>query len=267
MALIQCEFFSEVLGISSSMNVILPQNVTKQIGVSERVKHNDPPVLYLLHGYSDNHTAWTRRTSVERYAAEAGLAVIMPAVNLSYYTDMQHGNKYWTFISEELPMIAHKFFKLSTKRNETFVAGLSMGGYGAFKLALSKPENYAVAGSFSGALDVYSLCKAADTDDKIRSLYNIFIDPESILNTQSDLYCLAHKLRTRKTLWKKKIPKLYQCCGTNDFLYKDNIRFRDCLRGNDYDFIYEEEKGEDHNWGYWDKSIKRFIDYITKFSS
>lgn len=263
MALIECEFFSEALGLSSSMNVILPQNVSKQIGINETIKNSDPPVLYLLHGYSDNHTAWLRRTSVERYAAEAGLAVIMPAVNLSYYADMGYGGKYWTFISEELPAIVHSFFKLSRKRNETFVAGLSMGGYGAFKLAMSKPENYAAAGSFSGALDVYSICKTADTEEEMKSLYNAFIDPETILGTNSDLYYLVHKLTKRK-IWKRKPPKLYQCCGTSDFLYEDNIRFRDYLRENDYDFLYEETEGEDHNWGYWDKSIKRFIEYISE---
>ncbi|HJO93477.1 MAG TPA: alpha/beta hydrolase family protein, partial [Victivallales bacterium] len=236
MALIQCEFFSEVLGLSSSMNVILPQNVNIPFGINAKKIHNVPPVLYLFHGYSDNHSVWMRRTSIERYAVEAGIAVVMPAVNLSFYTDMIHGNKYWTFISEELPKIVHSFFKLSTKRSETFVAGLSMGGYGAFKLALSKPENYAAAGSFSGALDVYSLCKAADVSEKIKSLYNIFDDPEIILNTQRDLYWLVRKLNEKK-LWKRKFPKLFQCCGTEDFLYKDNIRFRDYLReNNNFDF-------------------------------
>ena len=125
MALIQCDFFSESLGFSTSMNVILPQPAR------ERYR-----VLYLLHGMSDDHTIWCRRTSIERYVDPLGLAVVMPAVHRGYYTDMAAGYRYWTFISEELPALARSFFPLSHKREDTFVAGLSMGGYGAFKLAL-----------------------------------------------------------------------------------------------------------------------------------
>ena len=124
MALIQCDFFSESLGFSTTMNVILPQPAR------ERYR-----VLYLLHGMSDDHTIWCRRTSIERYVDPLGLAVVMPAVHRGYYTDMAAGYRYWTFISEELPALARSFFPLSHKREDTFVAGLSMGGALALRLA------------------------------------------------------------------------------------------------------------------------------------
>ncbi len=142
MALIQCDFFSETLQLSTSMNVILPQPA--------RARY---PVLYLLHGLSDDHTTWLRRTSIERYVDPLGLAVVMPAVHRSFYSDMAHGNRYWTFVSRELPALARGFFPISSSRADTFVAGLSMGGYGAFKLALSFPQRFAAAASLSGALD------------------------------------------------------------------------------------------------------------------
>jgi S-formylglutathione hydrolase FrmB len=110
-----------------------------------------PKVLYLLHGYSDDHSIWMRRTSVERYAAEHHLAVIMPAVNHSFYTNEVQGERYWDYISEELPRAMHRFFRLSDKPEDTFVAGLSMGGYGAMKLALTHPERFGAAASFCGA--------------------------------------------------------------------------------------------------------------------
>jgi S-formylglutathione hydrolase FrmB len=137
MALIHCNFFSEVLKLSTSMYVILPQRTQNQIGMQGTVKKDKHPTLYLLHGLSDDHTIWLRRTSIERYVANLGLAVVMPEVHRSFYTDMVNGYNYWTFISEELPEIARSFFPLSDKREDNFVAGLSMGGYGAFKLALS----------------------------------------------------------------------------------------------------------------------------------
>src|SRR5665647_1599457 len=130
MAFIQCDFYSEALGLSTSMSVILPQQTKTQIGMKGNVFTIKHPTLYLLHGLSDDHTIWMRRTSIERYASELGIAVVMPAVHRSFYTDMANGLNFWTFISEELPSIARSFFPLSEKREDNFVAGLSMGGYG-----------------------------------------------------------------------------------------------------------------------------------------
>ena len=133
MALIQCVFFSDVLGMSHSMNVILPQKAKGIVGMKSRASEGKHPTILLLHGLTDDHTVWCRRTSIERYVSDMGLAVIMPAVHRSFYTDIQNAGQYWTFISEELPVIARRFFPLSARRENNFVAGLSMGGYGAFK--------------------------------------------------------------------------------------------------------------------------------------
>ena len=101
MAAVTCDFFSEVLEVGTSVSVVLPQATQAQIGVSAVPRAGgDLPVLYLLHGLSDDHTAWTRYTSIERYAAAAGLAVVMPAVGRSFYADERHGHRYWEFVSE-----------------------------------------------------------------------------------------------------------------------------------------------------------------------
>ena len=139
MALIHCDFFSEVLHLSTSVVVILPQPAPSQNGTTGCGGSHKHPTLYLLHGLSDDHTIWQRRTSIERYVSLLDLAVVMPAVHRSFYTDMAHGYRYWTFISEELPALARSFFPLSDAREDNFVAGLSMGGYGAFKLGLTHP--------------------------------------------------------------------------------------------------------------------------------
>ncbi|HUZ18351.1 MAG TPA: alpha/beta hydrolase-fold protein, partial [Spirochaetia bacterium] len=154
MALLECNFYSESLSLSTSMTVILPQNTTSQIGMKNVAAGSRHKTLYLLHGLSDDHTIWARRTSIERYVAPLGLAVIMPAVGRSFYTDMKHGGAYETFVADELPAIAGEFFPLSAKREDTYIAGLSMGGYGAFKLALNHPERYCAAASLSGVLDL-----------------------------------------------------------------------------------------------------------------
>jgi S-formylglutathione hydrolase FrmB len=160
MAHLRCDFFSDALGLSTSMTVILPQPTKNQIGMAGKASEEPPPVLYLLHGLSDDDTIWLRRTSIERYVAELGWAVVMPQVHRSFYSDEVYGGRFWTFVSEELPEIVSRFFRVSTARADTFVAGLSMGGYGAMKLALRQPDRFAAAASLSGVLDLKAMVAA-----------------------------------------------------------------------------------------------------------
>lgn len=252
MALIHCDFFSEVLGISTSMYVILPQATDTQIGLQGKTRKGKHPVLYLLHGLSDDHTIWLRRTSIERYVAPLGVAVVMPAVNRSFYTDMAYGYRYWTFISEELPMLARSFFPLSAEREDNFVAGLSMGGYGAFKLGLRCPDKFCAAASLSGCFDLSNLDEHFHEE-----LQNIFGDSKKMKGSENDLFYLAEKIAGSQGLK----PKLYQCCGTEDSLNAENLRFFDFCKKLHLDLTYEEEPG-DHEWGYWDKKIQRVLEWL-----
>lgn len=129
MALLTCDFFSETLQLGTSMTVVLPQATEEQTGVeSVGATVAGYPVLYLLHGLSDDHTAWVRYTSIERYAAARGLAVVMPAVARSFYADEVHGLPYWQFVSRELPEVVGGFFRVSRRREDTFVAGSPSAG-------------------------------------------------------------------------------------------------------------------------------------------
>src|SRR5678815_1741952 len=125
MALLDVHCFSESLAQSVSFYVLLPDGSVRR----------PYPTLYLLHGLSDDHTIWLRRTSIERYSAARNLAVVMPAGARSFYQDMASGPRYWTFLSEELPALCRQWFPLSDDREDNFAAGLSMGGYGALRLA------------------------------------------------------------------------------------------------------------------------------------
>lgn len=256
MAFITCDFFSEALGISTSMNVILPQNTYSQIGMGGSSKKERYPVLYLLHGLSDDHTIWQRRTAIERYVSELGLAVVMPNGYRGFYTDMKHGYKYFTFMTEEFPEIVRQFFPISEKREDTFAAGLSMGGYGAFKLALGCPDKFAAAASLSGALDMAERVTHESIEDK-SELYNIFGDLDKIAGSENDLFYLAEKLKNSDA----PKPKLFQCCGTEDFLYEDNQNFRNLIKDFNFDYTYEEGPGT-HEWGYWDANIQRVLKWL-----
>ena len=253
MALLHCDFFSEVLGLATSMIVTLPERPLATINSGFNKQY---PTLYLLHGLSDDHTIWQRRTSIERYAEEKGIAVVMPAVHRSYYADMVNGLRYWTFISEELPTKAQHMFPLSTKRNENFVAGLSMGGYGAFKLALRHPERFAAAASLSGALDVGTLVDVKEPEWEAE-MRNAFGELDQIAGSDNDLFHLAAKAAQSE----QPQPKLYQWCGTEDFLYEANVKFRDFVQTLAFDYTYSEGPG-DHSWGHWDDQIQKVLAWL-----
>ena len=101
MAFIQLHIYSEALGMQTTVNMLLPQkNTMGEIGVNGAVNHENYKSLYLLHGLSDDQTIWMRRTSIERYANEYGICVIMPFGGRSFYFDQQNGEKYYTYIPE-----------------------------------------------------------------------------------------------------------------------------------------------------------------------
>lgn len=258
MAFIQCDFFSDVLGLSCSMNVVLPQKTKRQIGMEGKARQEKCPVLYLLHGMSDDHTIWMRRTSIERYVAPLGIAVVMPAVNKSFYLDMANGDKYGEFVSQELPELVQSFFPVSDKREDTYVAGLSMGGYGAFLLALANPDKFCAAASLSGALNIAGIAERNDVERK--SFYERVFGPiDKIPGSDMDIISLSAKLAESG----KQLPRLFQCCGTEDFLYQDNLRFKAHIEKLPFEFTYVEGPGT-HEWGYWDEHIQQVLKWMLK---
>lgn len=253
MALFHVNFFSNVLGLSVAMDVILPQPAPGTQRGEQQL-----PVLWLLHGLSDDHTIWQRRTSIERYVEPLNLAVVMPAVDRSFYTDMAQGNRYWSYISEELPALARSFFPLSARREDNFVAGLSMGGYGAFKLALHHPTRYAAAASLSGALGNFAENTAANEDPLwVAELGRVFGDLSKFEGSPNDIYTLATRTARLRTI----PPRLFQCCGTEDFLYADNLRFKAHAAALGLPLTYEDGPG-DHVWAYWDTMIQRVLAWL-----
>ena len=256
MALIHVDFFSEVLGMSSQLDVILPQKTQSEIGISSADKKEKYPVLYLLHGMTDNQTTWQRNTSIERYAAEKGIAVVMPNCHLGWYTDMKCGFRYYTYIAKEVPDVCRRFFPcISEKREENFVAGNSMGGYGAIKLALSAPERFGAAASLAGGLDV-ATCAKRNGDAFYPTLWeDIFGEQEKIRGSENDLFALAERIELERR------PRLYMWCGTEDFLYDQNLAMRDHLQKLSYDLTYKESYG-DHSWKYWDAQIRDILDWM-----
>ncbi|SDS88715.1 S-formylglutathione hydrolase FrmB [Paraoerskovia marina] len=255
MAHMRCDFFSDVLEMGTSVSVILPQAPREQIGGPAPVHTTAeaPPVLYLLHGLSDDDTAWTRNTSIERYAAEHQVAVVMPRVERSFYHDEAHGQRFWTYLTEELPAVVASFFRVSQAREDTFVAGLSMGGYGALRWALSEPERFAAAASFSGVLDVAE----PGLPEARADLYATVFGSQPTAGTDSDL---LHLLRTRVAAGTD-LPALRVTCGTEDALFSGNERFLAEARHLGVDVAVDLGPG-DHEWGYWDAQVRAALAWL-----
>lgn len=247
MAHLVVDYYADALGVQTRMHVLLPQ----------RLAAGKAKTLYLLHGMSDDEGTWMRRTSIERYAEEKGLAVVMPDGGLGWYTDMYRGLAWFKFISKELPALCRRFFPiLSDKREDTYIGGNSMGGYGALKCALRAPQTFSRVISLSGALDAADTAVNNTVPATRRYWEDVFGPAEDVSGSENDLFAAATAL-TDPALR----PRIYMWCGTEDFLYAQNIRMRDHLRALGYDLTYEESPG-DHQWQYWDKKIADALDWL-----
>ncbi len=251
MAFCELHIYSENLGMQTTVNVILPQRKRKgEIGVASNAAPEQYKCLYLLHGLSDDQTIWMRRTSIERYAAQYGICVVMPFAARSYYTDMHYGEKYYSFIAKELPAAIQEFFNVSPKREDNFVAGLSMGGYGALKIGLRECDRFCAAAGLSAASDIVA------RREKRPELMKALFGEEMIVPEEDDLFKLAEKQATNPLK-----PRIYMGVGTEDSLYEENQRLKATLEALPYDFTYRESAGA-HTWAFWDEYIQYVLTWL-----
>lgn len=247
MAFIRADIFSDALGMATTVNVVIPEGKPSC----------EWPVVTLLHGLSDNCSMWERRTSVERYAENVGCAVVMPEVQRSFYTDMKFGIKYFTYITEDLPRLMHMLFNLSTDREKNYIAGLSMGGFGALKCGLTYPDRYAGIAAFSAVCDMQGSIdrRVVGGEPELEEMKAIF-GLELKAGEENDLFSLAEK-----TAAGPKRPRIFQSCGTSDFLYQQNQKMKALLETLPLDYHYVEWE-DGHCWPFWDISIQLAFDFF-----
>lgn len=234
-----CElrYFSNVLGMQTAANVILPS-----------LEQPKPyAVMFLLHGLSDDHTMWSRRTSIERYVENLPLMVVMPNGGRGFYTDADQGFAYGKAIGEELPQVVRNYFPVTD--HGWAITGLSMGGYGAFRLALRYSDLFRSAVSHSGALHFGHYPNEGD-DDWSREMSRI-VGPQPA-GSDHDLFHLAASCAN--------LPALRFDCGVDDFLIDSNREYHRYLEAQAIAHEYEEFPG-DHNWAYWDEHVQQAIQF------
>ncbi len=235
MAFGEFHYFSSALGKSTACNVIFP----------EEKAHSGPyPTLYLLHGLSDDHSNWQRRTSIERYVQTLPLIVVMPDGGRGWYSNAHEGADYESAIMDDCIGFVERTFRADARREARCIGGLSMGGYGAIKLGLQHPDKFVSAHGHSGAYG-FGHAQWRMEEPEFRRI----IGPQSD-GGPLDLWNIAEGAKTSGTL-----PSLHIDCGTSDFLIEQNRDFHAHLDELGIAHEYEEFAGA-HDWAYWDKHIQ-----------
>ena len=247
MSIFQGSIRSDSLRMTTKLNIIFPDHSNDVDPVIE----GEPKVLYLLHGLSSNADEWIRFSKIEYYAKKYNFIVIMPEVHRSFYCNTKTGINYFDYVAYELPKIVSKWFNINSSKENTFIAGESMGGYGAVKIGLSCPDNFNAIASLSGVLD-YQEFKKMIKDGQWPDMSYKEIE---ILDDEDTPIDLAKKVL------KDVRPRLIQMCGTEDFLLEENRTFDKTLNDLGYNHLYIEAKG-DHEWPYWDKAIQYAFMYF-----
>lgn len=258
MALLHIDFTARSVGVNLPLNLILPDDCDRGgAPLAER------KVLYLLHGLSDDASAWQRYTNIEILARDLGLVVVMPSFGRSFYADMANGQAYFTYLTEELPAWLAATFHLSNAREHTLIAGNSMGGYGAFKAAFLRPELYAAACSLSGVLALNALMAPPDKTENqvLMHEFDLLFGGLQTLPGSSlhDPIAWLQNAAAAST----HLPRLVAICGREDDLLPLNRYFAQTAQSLAIPLEYVETEGR-HDWHFWQPHIATFLHAILK---
>lgn len=256
MSVLDVNYMSKALNQKVTFKVVLPIDATAAMSLTCQTQEKPLKTLYLLHGLTGNCTDWLMYTNVEKLAEAANLAVVMPSGTNSFYIDLPlMDQNYGEFIGRELVEITRRMFPLSRKREDTFIAGLSMGGYGAIRNGLKYCDTFGYAAGLSSALHYFELDLESDRRAAKFGEDSLFGPLETaVMSDKNPRVCYQNAKKAGL------VPKLLLSCGTEDGLLPYNRSFRDYLIAQGEDFVYEEKPG-DHTWEYWNDGIERIINH------
>lgn len=249
MALLEASFFSNSLQRIVTIKALIPIE-NKHLGAGDA--RPAFPTLYLLHGLYGTNMDWLLNTRISRLAEEYGLAVILPSGENHFYVDCQAtGEAYGAFIGRELPQVCRQLFPLSAQREQCFIGGLSMGGYGALRNGLKYSDTFGKVLALSSLIDPNDTLalRPASTGHK-RRMDTVFGGLDKVAGSDKD--CRTLSLQAQK---KNRLPAMYIACGLGDELLPFNRTFRDFLEKQGIAHHYEEGPGG-HDWDYWDEQIR-----------
>ncbi len=245
-----CNFYSYVLFRAVDITVVIPSaTCPESLGMGDKPTHvvkEKYPVIYLLHGFGNNNMQWTGYTNVEMYAEENRIAIVNMAAENKAYAKVG-GDDFFRFVEEELQEFVTNMFPISDKPEDTYIAGLSMGGYGALLHGLSHPEKYNAIGGFSAGIEInpktfLSGIAGQQVNEEVQDEYNLHVLAKS----------------------GKNLPKIYMSCGDKDALYESDHNFYEELKSAGADVTWSETAGRGHEWRFWDEQIEKFIEWLPR---
>lgn len=252
MALLKLSFSSKTLERTVDVNVVLP---AENLEESKRLNFK---TLYLLHGYTGNQDDWLTYTTIRTISEKYNLALVMPSGENSFYTDNEAtGCNYGEYIGKELVDFTRKILPLSNKREDTFIGGLSMGGFGALRIGALYGNTFSKIISLSGAFIIKNL--QTDKDFYKTSIANksyferLFGNIEQLDNSNNNpVFCVKNS---------DNMPDVFMACGTEDYLINENRDMKNTLENCGVNIKYEESSGI-HDWEFWEKNINIAIKWI-----
>lgn len=263
MAVMNITFGSLCLYRFADFTAIVP---IESVGISgvKKEKTDKFRTLYLLHGLGGNHRDWLQASRIREIAEKYNLAVILPSGDNSFYVDGSTiGSKYGSFVGKELVEFTRELLPLSDKKEDTYVGGLSMGGFGAVHTALMYPETFSKVFAFSSAfvLDRIPQLKPGETDGILdfESYTKIFGNLDELENSPHNPKELIRQIRANG----KMIPEMFLACGTEDFLLKENREFKRYLDWQKIPVRYIEDQGN-HNFDFWNRYLEQAVQWLVE---
>lgn len=250
MASIGVKYFSNALNRKVSFEMFIPNDAPEN---SDRKMK----VLFLLHGYTGDAWNWVPEHLMLKY----NFAVVAPNGENGFWLDgLSTGHKYGTFVGRELVDYIRRTFKLALSAEDTYIMGLSMGGFGALHTALMYPENFGKAAAMSSALIIHEIAHQKQGFDSGMANYDyyheVFGDLETVEERDCNPEVLAKRLMENGTL-----PEIFMCCGTEDFLIENNRSFHSYLDSIAFPHTYMESKGT-HDMDFWNEYTEKFIEMM-----
>lgn len=263
MSLAQFTFESQYLQGNTTISVILPDKPREKTpaqfyGSGVRYK-----VLWLLHGTFGDHSDWLRKSSIELYACEKDLIVVMPsALNTNYanWENFSLGYNMYDFLFEELMPLIYNWFPASDKREDNFIAGLSMGGRGTCVYALNHPEKFAAAAVLSACPRETSWIR--ENDPRLWKRTEGCIENRGGYEAYEASYENTWRILDEAVASGADLPKLYFACGKQDHLMPVYNHFKEHAKEIGLDAVFEEIDGYRHEWRFWDLTIQKALDFF-----
>lgn len=264
MARIQMNYTSVLIRTSITLDILLPETIKdaakdkKTFG--EYAAGKEYPVLWLLHGAGGDGSDWPRFSRAEALAVEKELVIVCPTCFDPTYSNMAHGYRWLDYIGVELYDLIRTMLPVSGRREDHFIAGLSMGGYGAYKLALTFPEKYAGVAGLSGAYEIPQDYEKGTLRGGEKLIGAALGDKGKVLGGKNDIFALAEKRAAQGG----PLPKAYLTCGRDDFCLESEERFYAHLKQLGYDVSRKDYDGYSHQWDFWSMVLAEAAEALMK---